>query len=119
MPGVLRVVPRLRASRKPGYRAGMMGRLEQQYVAEVLEPARSAGAIADWMFEALKLQIGDRCWYTPDFLVVAIDGTLELHEVKGFWRDDARVKVKAVAARFPFRFVAAQRNKGAWTVEEL
>ena len=33
-------------------------------------------------------------------------GVLELHECKGFWRDDARVKIKVAASLYPFKFIA-------------
>ena len=32
-------------------------------------------------------------YYNPDYLVI-YPGHFEIHEVKGFWRDDARVKIK-------------------------
>jgi hypothetical protein len=51
------------------------------------------------------------------------DGSLEVHEVKGFWEDDARVKVKVAASLFPFRFIAvtaiAKKHGGGWKVEEF
>ena len=33
---------------------------------------------------------------------------MEMHEVKGFWQDDARVKIKVAAQMYPFRFLAAK-----------
>ena len=57
----------------------------------------------------------DATRYTPDFLVELPGGLLELHEVKGFWRDDARVKFKVAAELFPmFRFVAVKRKHRQW-----
>jgi hypothetical protein len=51
------------------------------------------------------------------------DGSLECHEVKGFWQDDARVKVKVAAEQFPLWFVAVtarpKRDGGGWNVEEF
>jgi hypothetical protein len=48
---------------------------------------------------------------------------LEMHEVKGFWQDDARVKIKVAASIYPFRFVAvtarAKKHGGGWAVEEF
>lgn len=48
---------------------------------------------------------------------------MELHEVKGFWQDDARAKIKIAAAMFPFRFFAVKvktkREGGGWDVEEF
>ena len=76
------------------------------------------------IFEGIKLRLGHKCFYTPDFLVVlrypSGRSQIECHEVKGFWRDDARVKIKAAAAKFyMLRFVAARLVKGRWEIEEI
>ena len=52
-------------------------------------------------------------------MVVRPDGTLEFHEVKGFWRDDARVKIKTAADKFPFVFIAAKQTKTGWEIETI
>lgn len=64
-------------------------------------------------------RLADKTFYTPDFVVLAPDGVLEMHEVKGFWEEDARVKIKVAAAQFPFRFVAITRDKGNWSFESF
>lgn len=93
-----------------------MNRTEAAYATR-LEMLRRAGEIVDWGFEPIKLRLADRTWYTPDFLVVFAD-RFELHEVKGFWRDDARVKWKVAAELFPwFQFVAVTRKRGQWQFE--
>lgn len=70
------------------------------------------GQIAWWGFEAIKLRLASKAFYTPDFMVIMPDGGVELHEVKGFWRDDARLKIKVAAEQFPmFRFVAVKKKK--------
>lgn len=101
---------------------GDMNKLEQQYAAH-LEGLKLLGGVESFWFDALKLRLADNTFYTPDFLVQKIDGHLEVHEVKGFWEDDARVKIKVAAAMFPFRFVAvtAKRKKdgGGWSLEEF
>ena len=47
------------------------------------------------------------------------EGLIECHEVKGFWHDDARAKIKIAADLYPFRFLAvmAQSKKagGGWS----
>jgi hypothetical protein len=79
-----------------------------------------AGEIRGWKFEAVKLRLADKTFYTPDFLVVLKDGSLEFHETKGFWRDDARVKIKVAAELYPmFRFAALKKKKGNWTREDF
>ncbi len=61
--------------------------------------------------------------YTPDFVVMLASGEIELHEVKGYWRDDARAKTRVAAEQFPFRIIAITRHsrkKGAgWVLEEI
>lgn len=98
---------------------GMMNKTEAAYAA-ILDARRTAGEVAWFAFEALKYRLADNTFYTPDFAVMLADGQLEAHEVKGFWRDDARVKIKVAAERFPIRFVAvkAPRRKGdEWSTE--
>lgn len=97
---------------------GRMNKTEQAYAAH-LQLLQRAGEISDYRFEALKLRLADATFYTPDFAVVR-DDVLEFHEVKGFWRDDARVKIKVAAAQYPwFRFVAVQRQRQQWLMEEF
>lgn len=89
-----------------------MNKLEADYAAH-LESLRRNGEISMWMYEPLKLNLapGQACSYTPDFMVVSRDNVLELHEVKGFWEDDARVKIKVAADKFPFVFVTVSRRR--------
>jgi hypothetical protein len=96
-----------------------MNKTERAY-SQRLETLRLAGEILAWRFEPLKFRLGHACYYTPDFEVVDLDGLLEYHEVKGFWRDDARVKIKTAARLFgDRRFIAVQLVKGSWSVEDI
>lgn len=103
---------------KASERPCRMNKTEARYAA-ILEARKIAGEIREWHFEAVTLRLGDDCRYTPDFLVVLADGTLEFHETKGFWRDDAKVKVRVAASLFPFRFIAMRLVKGTWHTEEF
>ncbi len=51
------------------------------------------------------------------------NGQIELHEVKGFWTDDARVKTKVAADQYPFRIIGVTKLPakagGGWKVEEF
>jgi len=91
--------------RKPGE----MNRLEQAY-SEHLEARRVAGEIYAWDFECIKLRLAPKTFFTPDFLVQLPDDSLEIHETKGFARDDAMVKIKVAARLFPFRFVMVKKK---------
>lgn len=92
---------------------------EAAYMA-LLEARKRAGEILWYQFEGITLKLADDTRYTPDFFVLMADGSLECHETKGFWRDDARVKIKVAASMFPFRFVAAKKAKGGgWDLEHF
>ena len=101
---------------------GEMNATERDYGAE-LEQRRRAGEVLWYRFEGIKLRLADSTFYTPDFAVQLVDGTLECHEVKGHWQDDARVKIKVAAEMYPLRFVAVRRipkrDGGGFAVEEF
>lgn len=107
-------------SPRPVYEAGKMNKLETKY-AQYLENRRLVGEIESWKFEQVKLKLADRTFYTPDFWVVMPNRTVEAHEVKGFWEDDARVKVKVAAREFPeVRFLGIRwLAKYGWKFEEF
>lgn len=95
-----------------------MNGLETRY-AHYLEGLKRAGEIAWYEFDSVKLRLAEKTFYEPDFFVMMADGTLEIHEVKGFWEDDARVKIKVAAAKFPMKFKAIQLQKSQWVVEQF
>lgn len=101
---------------------GTMNKLEKEY-ADHLETRRIAGEIEWFAFEAVKFKLAPATFYTPDFLVMLATGELEAHESKGHWEDDARVKIKVAAEKFPFRFLAvtkrAKKHGGGWEVESF
>lgn len=105
-----------KAARGSFHKSGQMNKLEAAYAAR-LESLKLAGEIADYRFECIKLRLADRTFYTPDFMVLRADGEFEMHEVKGFWEDDARVKIKVAASIYPFKFIAVRKQKGAWETE--
>lgn len=102
--------------------AGRMNKTEAAY-DDHLWSLRHLKSIIWHRFEAVKLRLADNTFYTPDFVVLANDGYLEMHEVKGFWEDDARVKIKVAAEQYPFRFLAfkprAKKNGGGWEQESF
>ena len=103
-------------------KAGAMNKTEAAY-ARHLDGLRASGEVAWFLFEGVKLRLADNCFYSPDFVVMRADGAIEMHEVKGHWSDDARVKIKVAATTFPFRFVAVRvlpkKHGGGWEVEEF
>jgi hypothetical protein len=71
----------------------------------------------------MKFRLGDNCHYSPDFAVMLTGGRMQMHEVKGHWQDDARVKIKAAAEQYPFEFIAVRKQSkkagGGFAVEEF
>lgn len=103
-------------------KTGQMNKTEAAYDTH-LAALQAAGLVLWRKFEGLKLRLADNTFYTPDFAVMRADGTMECHEVKGFWQDDARAKIKIAADMYPFRFIAVKvkpkKDGGGWAVEEF
>jgi hypothetical protein len=97
--------------------AGTMNKTEAAYDQHLW--AQRGNGVVWHKFEAVKLRLADNTFYTPDFMVLAADSVVELHEVKGYWQDDARVKIKVAASIYPFRFIAVTKAKGQWQREEF
>lgn len=97
--------------------AGAMNKTEAAYDAH-LEAEQRAGRVLWRRFEGIKLRLADNTFLTMDFAVLAADGVMELHDVKGFMEDDANVKVKVAASMYPFRFVVVtatpKKQGGGW-----
>jgi len=108
-----------RAVARLNHTPGKMNKLEADYALQ-LKALRAIKAITDFKFESVKLRLANLTTYTPDFLVIGANGEVVYHEVKGFWMDDARVKIKVAAEQYPwFHFVAITRKKGKWITEEF
>lgn len=101
-------------------KTGQLNKTEEAY-AQTLEVLKIAGEISWYKFEGIKLRLADNTFYTPDFVVLGQDNVLEMHEVKGYWRDDARAKIKIAADLYPFKFLAAKpkpkKDGGGWEIE--
>lgn len=120
----------VKATGRPQHESGSMNKLETKY-AQHLELRRMTGEIQAWRFEPLKLKLAPSTFYNVDFIVVRqtrnlageITGTaVELHETKGHWEDDARVKIKVAATMFPWwQFVGVQwaKEEKDWKIERF
>ena len=99
-------------------KTGEMNKTEQAY-RDLLELRKRAGEVLWYKFEGLKFRLADNTFYTPDFAVMLSNGQIELHEVKGHWQDDARVKIKIAADLYPFQFIAVKKNGKGWEFENF
>lgn len=101
---------------------GQQNKTELSY-EQHLEWRKHIGEVAWYKFEGVKLRLADATFYTCDYFVMLTNGELEAHEVKGFWTDDARVKIKVAAELYPFRFIAvkvkAKKDGGGWEFEDF
>ena len=100
-----------------------MNEYERAY-SMLLYMRQKAGEVRSYQFEGMKLRVGIGAWYTPDFAPIWMgDDTVEIHEVKGFWREAARVRIKSAAMLFPiFTFYAVtspRRGGWSWNVERI
>lgn len=86
-------------------------KLEQAYWLH-LQRQVHAGEIRRADHHVEKLFLGEGSWYTPDFRIIATDGTVEFHETKGFMREAARVRLLVAATTHPYRFFLV-KNKGS------
>ena len=73
--------------------------------ARFLKWLKQHGEIVDWAyepdtfwFEGIKR---GTCTYTPDFRITNKDGTIEYHEVKGYWTSKGKTQVKRMAKYHP------------------
>lgn len=100
---------------------GQMNKTEAEY-ADILHARVLAKEVVSWEFEAFKIRLALRCWYTLDFFVVLADGSIEVVDVKGGGpiEDDALVKIKAASESYwMFKFVIEQKTKDGWQRREF
>ncbi|NYT38888.1 DUF1064 domain-containing protein [Allopusillimonas soli] len=101
-------------------KSGEMNKTETAY-SQLLQSRQHAGEILWYAFEGIKLRLADKTFLTVDFAVMDADGYLQMVDVKGaahLFSDDAKVKMKVAAERFPFAFKIVyprpKRDGGGW-----
>lgn len=96
-----------------------MNKLEERY-SNHLELLRKSGTIIEFLFQPVKLKLAGKTFYTPDFFVILPD-VVEVHETKGFMRDDAAVKIKVAAKMFWFwKFkLVKEGGKNEWLISDV
>lgn len=93
---------------------------ENEFAAR-LQSQVNAGYLLWFQFEAMRFRLAGGAYYKPDFVAMLHTGELIAYEVKGFWREAARVRIKVAADRHPIRFVAVRKQLvsegGGWDEE--
>lgn len=98
---------------------GKMNKTEAAY-ARHLDTLIAAGDVIMYDFERINIRLANQTYYKIDFLVLKSNMQLEAHEVKGYWTDDARVKIKCAAEAMPYLpFFAIKMQGGGWQVESF
>jgi len=96
-----------------------MNQTEQWYHDEVLQRRVRNGELRKVYYEAVTFKMADRATYTPDFYCLRTDGGVEIHETKGYWREDDRVKIKVCASMFDEFYwygVRIAKQRGVWKI---
>lgn len=103
-----------------------MNKTELAY-AEFLRERKMLGEVLDYEYEPVTFSLAKNTRYTPDFLVVMADLTIEIHEVKAcrasgafLCEDDARAKWKIAAEKnwmFTFRMCGKLPKNAGWRIE--
>jgi hypothetical protein len=89
--------------------AGVMNKLEAEF-KQLFLLQKPHG------YEEITFKLGPDCRYTPDFWSQEADDTITISEIKGHWRDDAKVKIRVAAEKFPmFRFEAWSKPNKIWS----
>ena len=91
-----------------------MGKWEIAY-SKYLDALIQNGEVKWYKNNHVRFLIGEGAWYTPDFIVVLPDNSVELHEVKGFEREAAIVRFKTAGMLYPhFTWRMVTLKKGQW-----
>lgn len=102
---------------------GRMNKTEAAY-AELLEQRKQTRQVLWWKFHPMNVRLADNTFYEVDFLVMAADGHLEIHETKGgHTTDKGQLKLKLCGEALPvFRMFKAikqaKKDGGGWAIEE-
>lgn len=95
-----------------------MNKWEESF-ARTLEWQRSIGQIAWWGFEPFRIRLADGCFFRPDFVTVDLQGKTAIYEVKGHFREAARVRLRVAAEKLPYPFYIVKKSKGQLQVTPL
>jgi hypothetical protein len=104
---------------------GQMNKTESAF-SDLLESRKQKGEIVEWLFEAITLKLADDTRYTADFLIVHLDGTMELVNVKADYASDPNslTKIKCAADKFWMYLFSIEKklskaNGGGWERREF
>jgi hypothetical protein len=93
-----------------------MNKLESDF-SKILEAAQEKKEILRWHYESITLKLAPNTRYTPDFVAILPNGHHQIFEIKGHLEDDAAVKFKTAAEKFPeMSFLMLTRKQRKWKI---
>lgn len=95
-----------------------MNKWEEKFAAQ-LDQRKRAGELIWWAFEPFRIRLADGAFYRPDFVAVDKDGRTSIYEVKGYFREAAKVRLKVATDKLPYPFYIVRKSKGEMTVTRL
>jgi len=113
-----------RSVKPTGYGETFDSQLELDFAAE-LENSLIGRRIREWRYHPLRFRLAPNVTYTPDFMLVHLDESFALYEVKGSWKmknaRDSRTRLEIAAYRYPwFQWIAITRDReGVWREEPI
>jgi len=112
-----------RVAKPTGYGETFDSPLELDFAAE-LESLMRNRQIREWRYHPLRFRLAPNVSYTPDFMLVHLNESLALYEVKGSWKmknaRDSRTRLEIAAYRYPwFQWHAVTRVDGAWSYKQI
>jgi len=106
-------------------KTGERNRTEQAY-ENVLKTMLISGEILWYSFDSIKLRLANNTFLSVDFFILTKDFKLQAVDVKGslaIITDDAKVKMKVAAEKFPWEFFYAipkpKREGGGFMLVEI
>lgn len=106
-------------------KTGERNRTEQAY-ENVLKTMLISGEILWYSFDSIKLRLANNTFLSVDFFILTKDFKLQAVDVKGslaIITDDAKVKMKVAAEKFPWEFFYAipkpKREGGGFSIIEV
>jgi hypothetical protein len=107
-------------SAKPNKMPRARNKWEESF-GELLELRRLGGEIIWYQFEAMRFRLADGAYYKPDWMAMLANQQWIAFEVKGMWREAARLRIKVAADQHPIKFCAVRKRKvsegGGWDEE--
>jgi hypothetical protein len=95
-------------------RAGEPNKTEAKY-GDHLADLKALGRVSDYAFEPMKLRLAGRTWLKIDYAVKVTTGLILVDVKGGPLEDDAAVKLKVCAEKYPWLpLYLVYRERGAW-----